>query len=168
MAGGLIDIDALAREIYDDVKKKVNDLLRNKIAKEMQEDLVNRAAGEVYGAYSTELYERRGTLMWPETYHVEAGDLEISITPIAPFNRRYGGQNYGNELGGFINFGRGWHGYAMGNGWNLPSGGPLNVPLPRPYLTNTAMEWDQKIQEEISSELGEWGDCVTAKVTLGG
>ena len=160
MAGGLIDIDALAREIYDDVKKKVNDLLRNKIAKEIQQDLVNRAAGEVYGAYDPEYYERRGTLMWPETYHVEAGDLEVSITPIAPFNRAYGGWNYGNELGGFMNFGRGWHGYVMGNG-------AYSVPLPRPYLTNTAMEWDQKIQEEISSELGEWGDCVTAKVTLG-
>lgn len=161
MAGGLIDIDALAKEIYDDVKKKVNDLLRNKIAKEIQQDLVNRAAGEVYGAYDPEYYERRGTLTWPETYHVEAGDLEVSITPIAPFNRAYGGWNYGNELGGFMNFGRGWHGYVMGNG-------AYSVPLPRPYLTNAAADWNWKIQDEIRSELGEWGDCVTAKVTLGG
>ena len=155
------EIDALAREIEALIRKKVNQLLKDKIAKEIQKDLVARAASDVYGAYSPEYYERRGTLTWPETYHVEAGDLQISITPIAPFNRRYGGWNYGDELGGFMNFGRGWHGYVMGNG-------AYGVPLPRPYLTNVAQDWNYRIQDEIRKELGEWGDCVTAKVTLGG
>ena len=161
MAGGLIDVDALAAEIEKEIHEKINKLLRDKIAKEIKEELVNRAAGEVYGAYSPDQYQRRNSLTWPETYHVEAGDLEVMITPISPFNRAYGGWNYGNELGGFMNFGRGWHGYVMGRGAS-------NVPLPRPYLTNTAEDWNYKIQDEISSELGEWGDCVTAKVTLGG
>lgn len=160
MAGDLFDIDALAKQIEAEIKKQVNELLRNKIAKEIQQDLAVRAAGEVYGAYSPEVYERRGTLTWRETYHAEAGDLEIKITPIAPFNRAYGGWNYGSELAGFMNFGRGWNGYVMG-------GAATNVPLPRPYLTNAVMDWNWRIQEEISSALGEWGDCVTATVTLG-
>lgn len=169
MAGSSFSLtDTLAKQIEKELKQKVNKLLRNKIAPEIQKDLVSRATSEVYGAYSPDAYERRETLTWPEIYHVEMKDLEVSITPIAPFNRAYGGWNYGNELAGFINFGRGWHGYVMGNGWNLPSGGPLNVPLPRPYLTNTAMDWNYRIQDEINKELGEWADCVTAKVTLGG
>jgi len=153
-------LDAIAKDIEKQLRARVNRILKE-IADKIRQDLANRARGEVYGAYSPEVYERRGTLSWPETYHVEAGDLEVSITPIAPFNRRYGGWNYGDELGGFMNFGRGWHGYVMGRGAS-------GVPLPRPYLSNAAQYWNGIIQDRIQSELGEWADCVTAKVTLGG
>ena len=155
-----LDTERMVKEIVNELKPKINKVLKN-VANEIRNDLANRASAEVYGVYDPLIYERRGTLEWPRTYDVEVGDMEITITPIAPFNRRYGGWNYGDELGGFMNFGRGWHGYVMGNG-------AIDVPLPRPYLSNAAEEWNWKIQEEMNAALGEWGDVVTAKVTLGG
>ena len=160
MAGSLIDIDALAREIEEELKKKANELLK-KIAVEIQQDLARRATSEVYGVYDPEYYRRRNTLDKTNSYKVEIGDLEISITPIAEFNRTHGGWNYGDELGGFMNFGRGWHGYVMG-------GHAYKVPLPRPYLTNAAQDWNYMIADRFEQEFGEWADCITAKVTLGG
>lgn len=155
-----LDTERLAREIEKDIKQKANKVLK-KVANDIRMDLASRATSEVYGEYDPDYYERRFTLEWPRTYDVEVGDLEITITPIAPFNRRYGGWNYGDELGGFMNFGRGWHGYVMG-------GMAYKVPLPRPYLTNAAQDWNYKIQEEMDAALGEWSDVVTAKITLGG
>ena len=163
----LIDTDAIANMIYEELKKKVNDILKNKIANKIRDDLIKHAESEVYDAYDPDYYKRRWTLIAPESYNIEVKDLHISITPIAQFNRRYGGWNEGDELGGFMNFGRGWHGYVMGNGLNFPSGGPLNVPLPRPYLTHVAEEWNDLIEDELKQELGSYADFITAKVVLG-
>ena len=153
-------IDEMAKQIEKELKEKINDLLENKIAEEIQKDLAMRATGEVYGAYSPEIYERRFTLNKPASYSIESGELKVSITPTAEFNRAYGGWNYGNELGGFMNFGRGWHGYVMGRG-------AYSVPMPRPYLSNAAQDWNYLIEDKIKEELGEWADVVTVKVTLG-
>ena len=73
--------------------------------------------------------------------------MQIGITPVAEFNRAYGGYNYGDGLAGLINFGRGYNGYVMGRGASY-------VPLPRPYLDNTINEWDGgKYTEQMRAAL---------------
>lgn len=158
--GGIVNVEAMVSAIAAQIKAKVNAIMRV-VAVEIQRDLAARAASEVYGAYSPKIYARRNLLSSTGYYSVEIGDLQIMITPIAPFNRAYGGWNSGDELGGFMNFGRGWHGYVMGRGAS-------DVPLPRPYISNAVEYWDGELQSRIKGQLGEWADCVTAHVTLGG
>lgn len=164
-------INQLANQILEEIKKAVEGVLQE-FGDEVAEDLAQKAASDVYGAYSPEYYHRRHTLDNVGSYSVEVdkANMKVAITPIAEFNRAYGGWNYGNELGGFMNFGRGWHGYVMGNGWMLESGGGWNVPLPRPYISNyvdSAVPWD-KLYEKLKAVLGEWIDVVDFDVSLGG
>jgi len=150
---------SLVAQIAAEIKAIVNQVMAQ-VATEIQQDLANRAVGEVYGVYSPKEYARRNSLSNAGNYSVEVGDLKIAITPVASFNRAYGGWNYGDELGGFMNFGRGWHGYVMGRGAS-------GVPLPRPYLDTAAQFWDGQLQNRIRSALGPWAECVTAHVTVG-
>lgn len=156
----MANTSVLVAQIAAEIKAIVNQVMA-KVAEEIQKDLANRAVGEVYGAYSPEIYARRYSLSDAGSYSIEVSDLMIAITPVASFNRAYGGWNHGDELGGFMNFGRGWHGYVMGRGAS-------GVPLPRPYLETAAQYWDGQLQNRIRSALGPWAECVTAHVTVGG
>lgn len=170
---GIFDgmIDKLAKIILEEIKKAVEGVLQE-FGDEVRIGLAARAAQDVYGAYSPTLYVRRGTLNDTGSYSVEVdkANMRVAITPTASFNRAYGGWNSGNELGGFMNFGREWHGYVMGNGWRLPSGGGWNVPMPRPYISNyvdSAVPWES-LHSKLQAVLGEWADVVDFDVSLGG
>lgn len=153
-----LDINALAKEIEKEIRAKVNEIFKE-VAEEVQIDLAERASADVYGVYAPKIYERRGTLEDPSNYSISEGDLMVSVTPIASFNRAYGGWNEGNELGGFMNFGNYWHGYVT----NYAS------PMPRPYLTNYVESraiWNE-VRQRLDAELGEWASAVDFNVFLG-
>lgn len=135
-------------EIEGIIKQAVSEALHGKVADEFVNDVVKHASSDVYGAYAPKIYERRGTLKDKGNYNVEdMGEMQIGITPVAAFNRAYGGWNYGDGLAGLINFGRGYNGYVMGRGASY-------VPLPRPYLNNTIDEWNGgKYTEQIRAAL---------------
>lgn len=152
--------NAMAKEIYKEIKNKVNKVLEE-VADEIKEGLAKQAASDVYEAHVPKVYERRWTLDKPQNYYDESdrNKMLISITPVAEFNRAYGGWNYGDELGGFMNFGNYWHGYVSN----------YDHPMPRPYLTNYVNSreiWDS-IDERLKKELGIWYDVVDFRVFLG-
>lgn len=152
------NINALAKEIEAEIKAKVNKVFKE-VAEEIQMDLAERASADVYGVYAPKIYERRGTLEDPSNYEISEGDMKISVTPIAEFNRDYGGWNEGNELGGFMNYGNYWHGYVT----NYAS------PMPRPYLSNYVESraiWNE-VRKRLDEELGEWASVVDFNVFLG-
>lgn len=151
-------VDAVAKQIEKEIKKRVNKVFKE-VAEEMQIDLAERADADVYGVYEPKVYERRGTLNDPSNYKVETEDMKVSVTPVAEFNRDYGGWNEGDELGGFMNFGNYWHGYVTN----------YNHPMPRPYLTNYVESraiWNE-VRKRLDKELGEWADVVDFRVFLG-
>lgn len=119
-------------EIESKIKFAVKQALQGVCTDYLKEDLAIRASSDVYGAYSPRIYVRRFTLENEAYYQSEnMGDMRVGVTPIAPFNRLYGGNNYGNELAGLMNYGAGWHGYAF----------DYDAPNPRPYLDNVVNEW---------------------------
>ena len=148
--------------ILEEVKEIVHTVLEE-FAEETVQELVVRAKSEVYNVYEPEYYIRRWTLVSPSSYDVQIDEsnkkVSVSITPIAEFNRSHGGWNYGNELGGFMNFGNYWHGYVIN----------YNVPMPRPYLSNYADEgntWD-KLYMKLESKLGDLMEYVYININVG-
>ena len=139
MAG--TSLDAIEKKI----KNVVNRALNGSIVEELKEDLTIHATTDVYDVYEPKRYVRRYTLESPATYpHQLEGDMRVSINPKAPFNRLYGGDNYGDELPGFMNYGDGWHGYAFNYSAN-PG---------RHYIDNTVQEWeDGKFKDKIENAL---------------
>ena len=151
-------VNKIAKDIEKEIRKKVNKVFAE-VAKEMQVDLAERADADVYGVYEPIIYERRGTLSDPSNYKVTTGDLKVSVTPVAEFNRRYGGWNFGNELGGFMNYGNYWHGYVTN----------YDHPMPRPYLTNYVESraiWNE-VKKRLDKELGDWASVVDFNVFMG-
>lgn len=154
------EYESAARSIEKEIKKVVNRVLAE-VANEIQQEIAQRAVSDVYGVYEPKIYERRYTLDKPQNYRIDKDEnnMSVSVTPVAEFNRAYGGWNYGDELGGFMNFGNYWHGYVTN----------YDHPMPRPYLSNYVeyrAVWD-KIHQKLQAELGEWADVVDFNVYLG-
>ena len=139
-----------------------------KALKEFGEETAQRLAilakKEVYGAYDLvekSKYVRRWTLIDPDNYEVsiDKNNMRVSITPIATFNRANGGWNFGDELGGFMNYGNYWHGYVIN----------YSVTMPRPYLSNYAESteiWDS-LYSKLQAVLGYLIDIIDIRITLG-
>ena len=154
------NLDSAAKDVEKEIKKVVNRILKE-IGEEMRHDLAAKADEDVYGVYKPDVYIRRYTLDKGSNYKLETNEnkMSVSVTPTAEFNRDYGGWNYGDELGGFMNFGNYWHGYVTN----------YNHPMPRPYITNFVEDrgiWD-KIQKRLQEALGEWADVVDFNVFVG-
>ena len=125
------------------------DTLIEKVAPEVITDLKNAASDIVYESYEPKKYKRRWTLLQDSNYKVEkTGETEITITPIAEFNRAYGGWNEGDELAGLLNYGNYCHGHVMN----------YSAPLPRPFLDKVTSEWnDKKLYKYIADALTKAG-----------
>lgn len=136
-------------DIEGRIKSAVSEALHNVCTERLKEDLASKASSQVYGAYEPKRYVRRFTLENEGYYQTEdLGELKVGVTPIAPFNRLYGGDNYGNELAGLMNYGEGWHGYVFN----------YDTPNPRPYIDNTVSEWEgSKFKEIIAGALNARG-----------
>ena len=134
-------------EIEAKIKAVVNSALQGQIANDFVKDVVSHAGSEMYGAYTPKPggYVRRHTLDKEGAYPINNdGEMQISIEAKAPFNRAYGGWNFGDELPGLMNFGAGWHGHPFDYG----------TPNPRPYWTNVVQEWSgDKFKGEIRKAL---------------
>lgn len=147
----------------ENLKKQIEDAicdaLKGEVAEGVVKSLVRNAQTTVYDAYTPKPpeeggYERRYTLIDPSNYEVSEpvadgnGNVSMTITPIAEFNRRYGGWNEGNELAGLMNYGNWWHGYVMN----------YSAPLPRPYLDIVVDNWNSyNLMQAISAALRKRG-----------
>lgn len=131
------------------IKSVINKALNGPIAEDLKEDLTIHAQTDVYDAYEPKRYVRRFTLTSPSTYIQQSeGDMKVSVDSRAQFNRLYGGDNYGDELPGFMNYGDGWHGYAFNYSAN-PG---------RHYIDNTRDEWENgKFKDKIIAALNVAG-----------
>lgn len=150
---------------------KIVDLIKPliiKALKEFGEETAQRLAilakKEVYGAYDlveNSKYVRRWTLIDPDNYEVSIDEknMRVSITPIASFNRANGGWNFGNELGGFMNFGDRWHDYVIN----------YSVTMPRPYLSNYVnnAEVRDSLYSKLQAALGDLIDVLDIRISLG-